>query len=461
MRLTLAQLSGGSADIDRRTEDGLGFSPLALAAQEGHYGIVKVLLQKGARQSVRTDGGCTALIMSAIHGHARVAKLLIDSGADVDASDSNGVTSLYSAALKGHPKVVKVLIEAGAGVNICASDGCMPLHPSSRDGHLAVVKLLVEAGARLDAKNREGGAAMHMAADQGHYEVVEVLIKGGANPDVRMPRGQTPLFEAAFAGHTDIVKMLLQAGANPALPVSRPDGGTGVALDVAAQDGHLETVSLLLQLGIAVCGGKSRGEGALYLAAQNRHLGVMKMLTDAGAVDTGKALIHASDSGQEASVKFLLRQWWAAAGLEYVNYRNKNGLTPLMLSVWSASPRISRLLLDAGADENLLCRDYIRIGGGFETPLDAATRDVANKTHRGRRATEGEWHRLQATRRLLMRVKAVRATSWLWASNIPCTPPTPGKAGGGQTAATPTAQRVPVSWRRRGGRHVIVPAVAR
>lgn len=459
MRLTQALLSGRSVDIDSRTED-LGFTPIALAAQEGHYGVVRMLLKNGARQSVRTGGGCTALIMSAIHGHDRVAKLLIDSGAEVDASDSNGVTSVYSAALKGHPKVVKVLIEAGADVNIPASDGCMPLHPSSKDGHLAVVKLLVEAGARLGAKSSEGGTAMHMAADQGHCGVVEVLLRGGANPDCRMPRGQTALFEAAFAGHVDIVKVLLRAKASPALPVSRPDGGTGVALDVAAQDGHSGVVSELLRLGIAACGGTSRGEGALRLAAQNQHLVVMAMLTDAGVVDTGSALSHATDGGQEASVKFLLQQEWATAG-EYVNYRNKYGLTPLLLSVWSASPRIARLLLDAGANETLTCRDYSRGGKHFETPLAAAIRDLANKTHRGQRATEEQLHRLGAIRRLLVRVEAVRAISWLWASDTSCTPPASEEAGGGQPAEASTALRVPVLWRRRRVRHSFAPPLIR
>lgn len=190
MRLTRAMLVRGCSDIDRRTGDGLGFPALALAAQEGHYDVVKLLLQNGARQSARSDGGCTALIMSAIHGHARVAQLLIDSGADVDASDCNGVTSVYSAALKGYPKVVKLLIEAGAGVNICASDGSMPLHPSSKGGHLAVVKLLVEAGARLDVRNGDGGAPMHMAADQGYRGWLKRCSREVRIPTVACPAGR-------------------------------------------------------------------------------------------------------------------------------------------------------------------------------------------------------------------------------------------------------------------------------
>lgn len=462
MHVTEALLSGRSVDIDRLTEDGLGFTPLALAAQEGHYSIVRVLLQNGARQRVRNDGGCTALIMSAIHGHERVAKLLMDFGAEIDASDCNGVTSLYSAALKGHFAVVKLLIEAGARVDIAASDGCTPLHPASMDGYLVVVKLLIEAGAPLDAKNREGSAAMHMAADQGHYGVVEALIEGGANPDIRMPRGQTPLFEAAFVGHTDIVKLLLRADVAAALPVSSPDGITGVALDVAAQNGHSDTVSELLRLGIAVCGSTNRGESALRLAAQNRRLGVMTMLTNAGVVDTGNALSYATDGGQEQSVKFLLRQEWATtAGREYVDHRNKFGLTPLLLSVWSASPRITRLLLDAGADETLPCRDYSRTGEHFGTPLAQTIRSLEKKTHRGERATEEELHGLGAIRRLLMRVEAVRASSWLWSNNISRTPPASEEADGAQIAVASTALSVPILWRRRRVRRAFGSAVVR
>ncbi|CAM9576495.1 unnamed protein product [Ectocarpus fasciculatus] len=113
---TSALLSRPLVDVDQRDND--GYTPLIVAAQEGHHNVVRVLLTHGAQTSMASYAGCTALIMAAIHGQPVVAMALLDAGAEVDRSDLNGCTALYCAANQGHLSIVKLLLQNRAQARI-------------------------------------------------------------------------------------------------------------------------------------------------------------------------------------------------------------------------------------------------------------------------------------------------------------------------------------------------------
>jgi len=55
----------------------------------------------------------TALMAASDNGHFDVVKMLLDNGADVNAKDQNGRTALYFAKEKGHQNII-MLFEAEA-----------------------------------------------------------------------------------------------------------------------------------------------------------------------------------------------------------------------------------------------------------------------------------------------------------------------------------------------------------
>ena len=97
--------------------------------------------------------------------HVGVIKALLDAGARPSAVDGNGLTVLQRFS-----------------------------RHSENDG--AIVRLLLQAGANPDRKDPRGDAPLHAATktggSYGKAEVVEALLDGGANPCVRDARGSTP-----------------------------------------------------------------------------------------------------------------------------------------------------------------------------------------------------------------------------------------------------------------------------
>lgn len=387
VKLAAELLSKASTDIDEQHEN--GFTPLMVAAQQGHHHVVKILLQHGAGLGIVSNDKATALTLSAQFGRFVVAKLLADAGAELEYSNKHGCTALHLAA---------------------------------GGGYFGVVKVLIGAGANIEASNNYGSTVLHLAAQSGDRAVVEELVAAGANPVSLDTSGRTPMYVAAVFGFVDAVNFFMCMQPNPYTKAERY-GGALVALEGATEHNHAEVVRELLRFGVEAVGGPTGGRRALWYAAQKQDLDVMVMLRDAGVVDDGEALIAAANHGLEASVKFLLRQPWATPGGAYVNghalLKSSDVCLTLCYAIGSASPRIVRLLLDAGADETLGSR-HVQFGEvSNETALAITDRYLDRKSVRkGEIATEKQLNQLQGIRRMILRVEAIRAISWLWPSNI-------------------------------------------
>ena len=424
------------------------------------------------------------LHLAARYGSVEGAVAALNSGFDIDQGDTLGFTPLMFAAVNGNPHVVRVLLNRGANVSIVAGRMVGPvLHHAAAEGHVSIVEMLIKAGADVDWMSPVTGTPLHLAVEAGNAEVARALIEAGANVDSRKADGETPLFAAARGGQVEAARELLRANANPRLTHTSSDPSQMFSpLDVAAQGGHSGVVRELAQhFGIEGCGGESGGVFALSLAAQMKHLNIMAILSQAGVVDTGEALVSAAAFGGEASAKFLLQQHQQhqqqpqAGGTRhdgaYVNFRSRlNAQTPLVGTVVfeSCSPRTVRLLVDAGADTSSPVRPVDLAGEAWfdGTPLALTNCMLRKEIVFGETddtdPTEERLLRLQAIRRLLMTVDAVHAISWLWPSETPpTTHVTEGTATRLETGSTPLRTILPIMRRRAGRPRVLLAALFR
>lgn len=89
--------NGQVLDLNARSKDALGLTPLMRAASKGHTMCVELLLSKGASVDVQTVRKETALHFAAATCDLATCKVLIRYGADVKAEDNKGQTPMIKA----------------------------------------------------------------------------------------------------------------------------------------------------------------------------------------------------------------------------------------------------------------------------------------------------------------------------------------------------------------------------
>ena len=125
-----------------------------------------------------SDGlGRTPLMLAASEGLIDVARALILADALVNSPGSRGLTALHEAASNGHGTVVTFLLQQGAEVNATTQDGVTPLMCAAAWGHLDAVRKLVKAGADLSLTDVKGANAYDIACEKGEDAVSRHLAQ--------------------------------------------------------------------------------------------------------------------------------------------------------------------------------------------------------------------------------------------------------------------------------------------
>jgi len=236
-------------------------SPLHMAAQNGSFDALRLLLEAGANANCCDSTGNTPLDNAIAFCKLDCARELIPH-TNLRILNVSGNNVLHTSIGTNQLECFKLLLPHFAdNIDVrtnkrrppddpTAPYNYAPLLAACHGGHHAMVKALLAAGASRTAHNSNSFSCLHAAAQEGQLACVTLLIgrpeiqkMSPADIDARDVYGRTPLYMAAQFGHGYCCAALLAAGADPA--AAAIDGRT--ALDVAKQvhPGDQELIELL------------------------------------------------------------------------------------------------------------------------------------------------------------------------------------------------------------------------
>ncbi|KAI5805993.1 ankyrin repeat-containing domain protein, partial [Geopyxis carbonaria] len=196
--------------------------------------------------------------------------------------DGLGRTPLHWACLRGYTEVIQRLVDEGAEVGILDHKGFNPMGLAALNNQTMALKQLLDKQSNVAQKinTPDQLAIALLAAAQGKSnDSASLLLEAGADPNLPVHKEMDPLWIAAWEGNLKMVELLLTAGADV-------DNGRryGNALQEAAANGSVEVVELLLSKGANPNSRGGAANTAINAAAFRGHKEVVRRLLHANAV---------------------------------------------------------------------------------------------------------------------------------------------------------------------------------
>ncbi|HSW13975.1 MAG TPA: ankyrin repeat domain-containing protein [Solimonas sp.] len=288
---------------------------------------------------------------------------------------------MYEAAKNGDVAAIERLARQGSSVEFVCERCWTPLNCAAFHERPEAVRTLLRLGADPKGKMYNGDTALHGAAGVGNLEITRLLIEAGADVNAIDGEKRTPLDRAAVNGRREVIRELLAHKAGPKL-----DDAiwlSSLCWVIGMED--IETLRLLLPLGqrplreAVVAQPPRKGMAGpsdchpLHYAMSIHNPQITQLLLEAGedpeetVAGAGQTLVvravcESRTSEQRAKLSLLLKH-----GSRQLNQRNDRGQTALLCAAEDDEVETMRLLLEAGADPDL-------VGKAGMTALDYAVK---------------------------------------------------------------------------------------
>ncbi|RZK11025.1 MAG: ankyrin repeat domain-containing protein [Flavobacterium sp.] len=284
-----------------------------------------------------------------------IKHLLAIKGNEVNKLTHDGRTYIFWAAYKGNIEMMEHLFKNGAKINIFDDKGYSPLNFAASTGqaNTKVYDLLLSKGIDLrdDLDYNGANALLLVAPYDKDFTLINYFISKGLKLDSTDKDGNTAFNYAARVGNIATLKLLVSKGVkfNENALIIASQGARGISNSLALYQylGELKIKPTVV--------GKN-GENVLHnIVRKEKQADIIKYFLSKG-VDVNKednegntVFMNAVASNNEIQVISMLLE-----NVRDINHKNKKGVTALAQAFKSNTPEIVSLLLEKGANVNVV-----------------------------------------------------------------------------------------------------------
>jgi uncharacterized protein len=381
---TVRMLLFAGANLKAKTRLG-GYTPLLLASQLGHAGVIEALVKSGADPTSPAGSGATPLMLASATGRVDAVKALLSSGVDVQVKDPvRQQTALMFAVANNRLEVIKLLIASGADVKAAtkvvdlkaqtnpeeeeflrgqrqggrgaAATSAIPpaaSAPAPAPAPATAAPAPVQAGAAQPGQSGRGGPGRGgRAGGAGGPDVAGLTRQFRFAELVSAQGGLTPLHFAVRQGYGDAAMLLLSSGAE----INALTGDHTTPLLMSVINGHFDLAKALLDKGADPRTASDNGVTPLYavlnvqwapktLYPQPRAYTQQKLTH----IELMKALIA---KGVDVDARLRKKVWYSGYNFDLSGV-DEIGATPFWRAAYASDVEAMRLLVASGADPNI------------------------------------------------------------------------------------------------------------
>lgn len=383
-----------------------GITPLHIACENNDFAAVNLLIEHGHPLSIVSKRGESPLSLAILNENLGIVRSLLNAGAKWR-DPIHDTTLLHLAVFSNSADVMRLLLDYGFPIEATNAAGTTAIIDACQQGSLKICQLLHEYGA--DIETRASGSPLHEACSIGNLGIVEWLLDNNIDPHA-MHRGRSAFVDACSSGNTELVRLLYSRGLTDVSVCSTDDGMNG--LHWACRLGNEELCRFLVSKNIELDARNKAVESALSIALHACNDNIIHIIEEKILLGHGENRKFSSDLINELYCclqannfpvgSYILRlfikripfdsifpgnisllHFAAALGDEDIiqllvsnnlnpNYLTDRGRTPLHYAASGGHLSAAIFLVSLGADpslkdhKGLTCGDLARIRGDLE-----------------------------------------------------------------------------------------------